>query len=70
MQHSGSLTTPVEPRDLSDPQAEKRALTESVAYALWQERKRHYVHDDPEADWYHAEELITELYNRRMPETT
>ncbi len=70
MQHNGSLTTPVEPRDMSDAQVDKRALTESVAYALWRERKRHYVRDDPEADWYHAEELITELWNRRLPERT
>jgi hypothetical protein len=53
---------------MSDAQIDKRALTESVAYALWKERKRRGVHDDPEADWYHAEELITELWNHRPPE--
>lgn len=68
MQRSGSLATPEEPRDMSDAQIDKRALTESVAYALWKERKRRGVHDDPEADWYHAEELITELWNHRPPE--
>ena len=70
MRRSGSLATPVEPRDGSDAQVDKRALTESVAYALWEERKRRNVHDDPEADWYHAEELITELWNRRPPEVS
>ena len=69
MQRSGSLATPEEPR-VSDAQIDKRALTENVAYALWKERKRRGVHDDAEADWYHAEELITELWNRRLPETT
>jgi len=70
MQHSGSSTTPVGSRDVVDGQIDKRALTESVAYALWEERKRRNVRDDPEADWYHAEELITELWNRRLPERT
>ena len=70
MQRSGSLATPVEPRDGLEAQVDKRALTESVAYALWEERKRRNVHDDPEEDWYHAEELITELWNRRLPEGT
>jgi hypothetical protein len=68
MQRSGTLAAPVERRDVSDAQADKRALTESVAYALWKERKRHNMHDDPDADWYHAEELITELWNQRPPE--
>ena len=70
MQRSGSLATPVEPQEVSDGQVDKRALTESVAYALWEERKRRNMHDDPEADWYHAEELITELWNRRSLEVT
>lgn len=68
MQRSGSLATPEQPREVSDAEADKRALTESVAYALWEERRRRNVHDDPEADWYHAEELITELWNHRPPE--
>jgi hypothetical protein len=68
MQRSGLMETPVEPRHVPDAQADKRALTESVAYALWQERKRRSLPDDPEADWYHAEELITELWNHRPPE--
>jgi len=64
MQRNGSSSAP----DVSDGAVDRRALTESVAYALWQERKRHNVRDDPEADWYHAEELITELWNHR-PQT-
>ena len=68
MQRNGSLATPTELRDESPAQVDKRALTESVAYALWETRKRHNVDDDPEADWYHAEELITELWNHRPPE--
>jgi|HubBroStandDraft_6_1064221.scaffolds.fasta_scaffold187281_2 hypothetical protein len=68
MQRNGSLATPEPPRAVSDVEADKRALTESVAYALWEERRRRNVHDDPEADWYHAEELITELWNHRPPE--
>jgi hypothetical protein len=65
MQHNGLSATPVQHRDEPDAQADKRALTESVAYALWEERKRRNVPDDPEGDWYHAEELITELWNHR-----
>jgi hypothetical protein len=68
MQHSGSLAAPEETRDVSDGQIDKRALTETVAYALWKERQRRGVDDDPNADWYHAEELITELWNHRPPE--
>jgi hypothetical protein len=67
MQHNGLMET--QSRNVPGTQADKRALTESVAYALWQERKRREVPDDPEADWYHAEELITELWNLRPPET-
>jgi hypothetical protein len=65
MQRNGSTPGPVELRDSSDARLDRRALTESVAYALWEERKRHNAHDDPEADWYHAEELITVLWNQR-----
>lgn len=41
--------------------AERRTLTKSIAHALWVERKRRDVPDDPEADWYQAEQLIEEL---------
>ena len=68
MLRSGLLENPVRPRDRSDMPADKRALTESVAYALWEERKRRDVPDDPEADWYRAEELVTELWNHRPPD--
>jgi len=73
MQHSGLMETRREISDAQvdkpDAQVDKRALTESVAYALWQERKRRNVPDDPVADWHHAEELITELWNHRPLET-
>jgi hypothetical protein len=65
MQRNGLMETR---RDIPDAQVDKKALTESVAYALWQERKRRNVPDDPVADWHHAEELITELWNHRPPE--
>ena len=68
MQHSGLAERPAQARNEAGAQTDKRALTESVAYALWQERKRRSVPDDPEADWYHAEELITELWNHRSPD--
>ena len=70
MRRNGLMTAPVHSRDGADSQADKRALTESVAYALWEERKRRNVPDDPEADWYHAEELITELWNHRPLESS
>jgi hypothetical protein len=66
MQRSGSLATPEETRGV--PQADKRALTEGVAYALWEARKQRNLPDDPESDWYDAEELIEELWNHRSPE--
>jgi hypothetical protein len=59
MQHNGMAAS---------GQVDKRALTESVAYALWEERRRRDLPDDSEADWYHAEELITELWNLRPPD--
>ena len=65
MQRSGSSTVPAELRDVSD--ADKRALTEGVAYALWEARKQRNLPDDPESDWYDAEELIEELWNHRSP---
>jgi len=68
MQHSGSSTVPAELRQVSDAQADKRAVTESVAYALWEARKQRDLPDDPESDWYDAEELIEELWNHRSPE--
>jgi hypothetical protein len=68
MQRSGSLATPVQPRYAPDAPAEKRALTEGVAYALWEARKQRNLPDDPESDWYDAEELIEELWNHRAPE--
>jgi hypothetical protein len=57
------------PQGSDDRSIDKRALTESVAYALWQERKRRSVPEDPDADWYHAEELVIELWNHRAPES-
>jgi hypothetical protein len=39
-----------------------RELTASVAYALWEDRKRRNLPDDQETDWFRAEELIAELY--------
>ena len=65
MQRSGLLEAPVQRRGVSDAQIDKRTLTENVAYALWEERRRRNIPDDPEGDWYHAEELITELWNHR-----
>lgn len=46
----------------------KRDLIASVAYALWQDRKRRNLPDDPDADWFDAEELIADLWNHR-PQT-
>jgi len=66
MQHNGSLATPVESPDTA--QADKRALTEGVAHALWEARKQANLPDDPESDWYDAEELIEELWNNRSLE--
>jgi hypothetical protein len=43
-------------------------LTEGVAYALWEARRQRNLPDDPEADWYDAEQLIEELWNHRPPE--
>jgi hypothetical protein len=57
------------PQGSDERSTDKRALTESVAYALWQERKRRSVPDDPDADWHHAEELVIELWNHRAPES-
>jgi len=68
MQRSELLHAPRQHRDASDGRVDRRALTESVAYALWEERKRRNMSDDPEADWYHAEELITDLWNLRPPD--
>ncbi len=68
MPHSELLHAPTQRRDASDARVDRRTLTESVAYALWEERKRRNMSDDPEADWYHAEELITDLWNLRPPE--
>ena len=65
MLRDGLSQTGVHSPSGSDHQTDKRALTESVAYALWEERKRRDVPDDPEADWYRAEELVTELWNHR-----
>jgi hypothetical protein len=41
--------------------ANKQDLIAAVAYALWEDRKRHNRPEDPIADWCRAEELITEL---------
>jgi len=68
MRHSGLLEVTVSARDGSSEPVDKRALTESVAYALWEARKQRGLADDPESDWYEAEELITELWNHRPPE--
>ena len=68
MQRSGLLEAPVQPRDVSDARIDKRTLTENVAYALWEERRRRNIPGDSEADWYDAEELITELWNLRPPD--
>ena len=54
MQRSESTSRP----DGVASRADRRALTESVAYALWEERKRRDLPEDPEADWYDAEALI------------
>jgi hypothetical protein len=43
----------------------KNALIAAVAYALWEDRKRHDKPDAPLADWCRAEQLITELSNYR-----
>ena len=40
---------------------DNHGLIASVAYALWEERKRRNAPDDPEADWFTAEELVAEL---------
>jgi hypothetical protein len=40
---------------------EKRDLVASVAYALWEDRKRRNLPDDREADWYRAEKLVTSI---------
>ena len=63
---NGLAENPAQSRNHS---IDKRALTESVAYALWQERRRRDVPDDPDADWYHAEELVLELWNHRAAES-
>jgi hypothetical protein len=44
---------------------EKNDLIAAVAYALWEDRKRHNKPDDPLADWCRAEQLIMELSNYR-----
>jgi hypothetical protein len=46
-----------------NPPASKYDLIAAVAYALWEDRKRHNQPEDPVADWCRAEELITELWN-------
>jgi hypothetical protein len=47
------------------PPVEKLNLIAAVAYALWEDRKRHQMPDDPEADWHAAERLIEDLWNYR-----
>jgi hypothetical protein len=44
---------------------EKLNLIAAVAYALWEDRKRQQMPDDPEADWYAAERLIEDLWSYR-----
>jgi len=61
MSARGSTLTPPE----FPPPAEKVDLIAAVAYALWEDRKRQQMPDDPEADWYRAEELIEDLWNYR-----
>jgi hypothetical protein len=48
--------------------AETRDIIAGVAHALWVERKRRHLPDDPEADWYRAEQLIEELRSHRPPD--
>ena len=68
MQRSELLEAPGRRREAPEARVDRRALTASVAYALWEERKRRNMKDDPEADWYHAEELITDLWHLRPPD--
>ena len=49
---------------------DKRDLIASVAYALWEDRKRHNLPDDPDADWFQAEELISNLWKNRPQSDT
>jgi hypothetical protein len=42
-------------------EAGRHGLIASVAYALWEERKRRNAPDDPEADWRNAQELVEDL---------
>lgn len=39
----------------------RRELVASVAYALWDSRRDRNAPDDPEADWFNAEELVEDL---------
>ncbi len=45
---------------------EKHDLIASVAYALWELRQRRNDPDDPEADWFNAEELVEDLKNHQQ----
>jgi hypothetical protein len=44
------------------PVAKRQDLIAVVAYALWEDRKRHDRPGDAVADWCRAEELIAELW--------
>jgi len=46
------------------PGSNRHDLIAAVAYALWEDRKRHNQPEDPVADWCRAEELIRKLSNR------
>jgi len=40
---------------------ENHELIASVAYALWEQRRTRNDPDDPEADWFNAQELLDDL---------
>lgn len=58
------MTASVTPPEFP-PRVEKLNLISAVAYALWEDRKRQQLPDDPESDWYAAERLIEDLWNYR-----
>lgn len=45
---------------------EKHDLIASVAYALWAQRQNRNDPDDPEADWFNAEELLEDLESHQQ----
>jgi len=56
---------PVSPQEESS--AETRDVIAGVAHALWEERKRRHLPDDPDEDWLRAEQLVEELRSHRPP---